>query len=69
MWAFCKPVGLRESSAGKLGDMVQESGGFGTRLVINFDCKDEYSAWTASQTALMLEVLPQFKRSAAVYSR
>ena len=49
--------------------MVQESGGFGTRLVINFDCKDEYSAWTASQTALMLEVLPQFKRSAAVYSR
>ena len=57
--------GSPSTVAGKLGDMVQESGGFGTLLVINFDFKDEYSAWSASQAALMQDVLPQFNRSAA----
>ena len=61
-------VGSSSTVAGKLGGMVQESGGFNTLLVINFDFKDEYSAWTASRTALMQEVLPQFNRAAAAPS-
>lgn len=58
-------VGSPSTVAGKLGDMVRDSGGFGTLLVINFDFKDEYSAWSASQAALIEDVLPQFNRSAA----
>ena len=58
-------VGSPKTVASKLAAMQDESGGFGTLLVINFDFMDEYSAWTASQTALMEEVLPQFNRRAA----
>jgi hypothetical protein len=49
----------------KLAQMYDDAGGFGSMLVINFDFKDEYSAWSASQQALMEEVLPQFNRKAA----
>ena len=54
-------VGSASTVASKLAEMQDESGGFGTLLVINFDFMDEYSAWTNSQTALMEEVLPQFQ--------
>lgn len=58
-------VGSPRTVASKLADMQHDSGGFGTLLVINFDFIDEYSAWSASQQALMEEVIPQFRRSAA----
>ena len=58
-------VGSPRTVASKLADMQHDSGGFGTLLVINFDFLDEYSAWSASQQALMEEVIPQFRRSAA----
>ena len=58
-------VGSPRTIASKLADMQHDSGGFGTLLVINFDFIDEYSAWSASQQALMEEVIPQFRRSAA----
>jgi alkanesulfonate monooxygenase SsuD/methylene tetrahydromethanopterin reductase-like flavin-dependent oxidoreductase (luciferase family) len=58
-------VGSPRTVASKLAEMEHESGGFGTLLVINFDYLDEYSAWSYSQRALMEEVIPQFKRSAA----
>lgn len=58
-------VGSPSTVADKLGGMVHESGGFGNLLVINFDFLDEYSAWSASQQALMEEVIPQFRTRAA----
>ena len=58
-------VGSPKTVAAKLADMVDESGGFGTLLVINFDFMDEYQAWSASQQALMEEIVPQFARRAA----
>ena len=41
-------VGSPKTVASKLAEMQDESGGFGTLLVINFDFMDEYSAWTHS---------------------
>ena len=58
-------VGSPATVASKLADMQHDSGGFGTLLVINFDFLDEYAAWSASQQALVEEVLPQFKRAVA----
>ncbi len=58
-------VGSPRTVTQKLAQMQEETGGFGTMLVINFDFKDEYSAWSASQQALMEEVVPQFNRKAA----
>ncbi len=58
-------VGSPRTVSQKLGEMYHDAGGFGSMLVINFDFKDEYSAWSASQQALMEEVLPQFNRKAA----
>jgi alkanesulfonate monooxygenase SsuD/methylene tetrahydromethanopterin reductase-like flavin-dependent oxidoreductase (luciferase family) len=58
-------VGSPGTVTQKLAQMYDESGGFGTLTVINFDFKDEFSAWSASQQALMQEVLPQFNRKAA----
>ena len=53
-------VGSPSTVTQKLATMQQESGGFGTMLVINFDFKDEWSSWSDSQQALIEEVLPQF---------
>jgi len=58
-------VGSPRTVSQKLAQMYDDAGGFGSMLVINFDFKDEYSAWSASQQALMEEVLPQFNRKAA----
>lgn len=58
-------VGSVATVTEKLEQMYDESGGFGTLLVINFDFKDEYSAWSASQQALIEQVLPRFKTLAA----
>ena len=58
-------VGSPQTVASKLAQMQDDSGGFGTLLVINFDFMDEHSAWTNSQQALMQEVLPQFQRRVA----
>lgn len=58
-------VGSPGTVAQKLAAMQDEAGGFGTLLVINFDFMDEQAAWAASQQALMLEVLPQFRRRSA----
>ena len=58
-------VGSPRTVTQKLAQMQEETGGFGSMLVINFDFKDEYSAWSASQQALMEEVVPQFNRKAA----
>lgn len=58
-------VGSPRTVAAKLAEMQHDSGGFGTLLVINFDFMDEYTAWSASQQALMEEVLPQFRQRAA----
>lgn len=58
-------VGSPRTVASKLAEMEEESGGFGTLLVINFDFMDEYAAWSASQQALVEEVLPQFNTRAA----
>ena len=53
-------VGSPRTVTQKLATMHQESGGFGTLLVINFDFKDEWRSWSDSQQALIEEVLPQF---------
>ncbi len=53
-------VGSPSTVTQKLAQMYDDSGGFGMLTVINFDFKDEFSAWTASQRALVEEVLPQF---------
>jgi alkanesulfonate monooxygenase SsuD/methylene tetrahydromethanopterin reductase-like flavin-dependent oxidoreductase (luciferase family) len=53
-------VGSPATVADKLAEMQHSAGGFGTLLVINFDFLDEYSAWSASQQALVEEVLPRF---------
>ncbi|MBX9605815.1 MAG: LLM class flavin-dependent oxidoreductase [Gammaproteobacteria bacterium] len=58
-------VGSPKTVASKLAEMEHEAGGFGTLLVINFDFLDEYSSWSASQQALMEEVMPQFRTRAA----
>ena len=55
-------VGSPNTVSEKLAQMHDESGGFGTLTVINFDFKDEWSAWSASQQALMQEVLPRFNQ-------
>ena len=58
-------VGSPETVTGKLGDMVDESGGFGCLLVNGYDYVDHKELWQASQKALISEVAPKFSDEAA----
>jgi alkanesulfonate monooxygenase SsuD/methylene tetrahydromethanopterin reductase-like flavin-dependent oxidoreductase (luciferase family) len=53
-------VGSPKTVAQKLGDMYEESGGFGTVLILTFDQSEDDAAWAASQRLFVEEVMPRF---------
>ncbi len=53
-------VGSPKTVTQKLGDMYEESGGFGTVLVLTFDHSADNEAWSASQRMFVEEVMPKF---------
>ncbi len=57
---YCWLVGSPKTAAEKLGQMYQETGGFGCLLVLTFDQSENDKGWADSQGMLMKEVLPQF---------
>jgi alkanesulfonate monooxygenase SsuD/methylene tetrahydromethanopterin reductase-like flavin-dependent oxidoreductase (luciferase family) len=57
---YCWLVGSPKTIVNKLGDMQQETGGFGCLLVLTFDQMENNEGWTNSQRMLMEEVMPHF---------
>ena len=53
-------VGSPKTVTAKLGQMYEESGGFGCLLVLTFDHVDDNDGWTNSQRLLVEEVMPHF---------
>ncbi len=56
----CWLVGSPKTIVNKLGDMQQETGGFGCLLVLSFDQLENNQGWANSQRMLMEEVMPHF---------
>lgn len=53
-------VGSPRTVVQKLGDMYEETGGFGCLLVLTFDQSENHEGWANSQRLLMEEVMPHF---------
>ncbi|MEW6298214.1 MAG: LLM class flavin-dependent oxidoreductase [Thermodesulfobacteriota bacterium] len=53
-------VGSPRTVVQKLGDMYEETGGFGCLLVLTFDQSENQEGWANSQRLLMEEVMPHF---------
>jgi len=53
-------VGSPQTVTAKLGQMYEDSGGFGCLLVLTFDHLDDNAGWANSQRLLVEEVMPHF---------
>jgi alkanesulfonate monooxygenase SsuD/methylene tetrahydromethanopterin reductase-like flavin-dependent oxidoreductase (luciferase family) len=53
-------VGSPRTVTEKLGQMYEETGGFGCLLVLTFDQSENNEGWANSQRMLMEEVMPHF---------
>jgi alkanesulfonate monooxygenase SsuD/methylene tetrahydromethanopterin reductase-like flavin-dependent oxidoreductase (luciferase family) len=53
-------VGSPDTAAEKLATMVEESGGFGCLLTMNYDHLDYFDQWRESKIAFIEEVAPKF---------
>lgn len=53
-------VGSPRTVVQKLGDMYEETGGFGCLLVLTFDQSENQEGWANSQRMLIEEVMPHF---------
>lgn len=57
---YCWLVGSPKTVTEKLGQMYQDTGGFGCLLALTFDQSENNEAWSNSQRMLMEEVMPKF---------
>jgi hypothetical protein len=57
---YCWLVGSPKTVVQKLGNMYEETGGFGCLLVLTFDQSENDEGWANSQRMLMEEVMPHF---------
>ena len=56
VWLVGSPATVTE----KLGEMYQQTGGFGCLLALTFDQSENNERWENSQRMLVEEVLPNF---------